>query len=166
MNKWNKWIVRAFGVQFSWERLLLSFFRKKNWCTEKFTNLSWVTETKWQNWDWIKVCWTEKYVLFFPFFFFYTRSLTLYELRSSMKQPLQSYLSISSKDTSDYNYPWQNSPFDYKLLLLVCLWSKLGGICSEDMEGELMETAHKSSTFGNAIIYRLAYFRSAQFWFH
>lgn len=102
----------------------------------------------------------------FPFFLFVLYQVALSELWSSMKQQLQSYLSILSKDTFDHNYPWQNSPFYYKLLLWVCLWSKLGGICSEDMEGELMETAHKSSTFGNAIIYRLAYFRSAQFWFH
>lgn len=119
-----------------------------------------------QNWDWIKFCWTEKYVFFFFSFLFVLYQVALSELWSSMKQQLQSYLSILSKDTFDHNYPWQNSPFYYKLLLWVCLWSKLGGICSEDMEGELMETAHKSSTFGNAIIYRLAYFRSAQFWFH
>lgn len=40
------------------------------------------------------------------------------------------------------------------------------GVCREDMEGELIGNAHKSSTFGNAIIYRSDYFRSAQFWFH
>lgn len=46
------------------------------------------------------------------------------------------------------------------------LIEKVKGICSEDREGELMGTAHKSSTFGNAIIYRSAYFKRAQFWFH
>lgn len=46
------------------------------------------------------------------------------------------------------------------------LIEEVKGICSEDREGELMGTAHKSSTFGNAIIYRSAYFKRAQFWFH
>lgn len=43
---------------------------------------------------------------------------------------------------------------------------KLRGICNEGMEGELIGTAHKSSTFRNVIIYRLAYFRNTPFWFH
>lgn len=69
-----------------------------------------------------------------------------------MKQQLQSSPFILPKDPFDHNYISQNSPFYYKSLLLASLWSKLRGICREDMEGELMGTAHKSSTFRNAIL--------------
>lgn len=69
-----------------------------------------------------------------------------------MKQQLQSCPFIPSKDPFDYSYIAENSPFCYKSLLLACLWSELRRICSEDMEGELMGTAHKSSTFRNAIL--------------
>lgn len=69
-----------------------------------------------------------------------------------MKQQLLSCPFIPSKDPFDHNYISQNSPFYYKSLLFACLWSKLRGICSEDMEGELMGTSHKSSTFRNAIL--------------
>lgn len=77
---------------------------------EKLTNLPWVTENKWQNWDWIKVGWTLQYV----FFFLYQAALS--ELRSSMKQQLQSCPFIPSKDPFDHNYTSQNSPFSYFLL--------------------------------------------------
>lgn len=151
--------MRAFDVQFSWERLLPSFSKKENWCAKELTNLPWVTENKWQYRDWIKVCWTQTVCVLFsiPGCFLWTQW-------SSMKQQLQHCPSTPSKDPFDHNYISQNSPFYYKLLLLICLWSKRIG--SEDKEEELMGTAHKSSTFGNAIIYRSAYFRRAQFWFH
>lgn len=83
--------------------------------------------------------------------FFYTRLLSLNsEVLWSSNYKACPF--IPSKDPFDHNYISQNSPFYYKSLLLACLWSKLRGICSEDMEGELMGTAHKSSTFRNAIL--------------
>lgn len=150
-------------MQFSWQRLLPSFFKKENWCTEKLTNLSWVTGN--ENWDWIKICWT---LMCMFFFFFNTRLLSLNsEVTGSSKyNDTTLYLPRTS---FDHNYLWQNTPFFFILLEtahLISLWSKLRGICREDMEGKLMGTTHKSSTSAHAIIYRSAYFRSAQFWFH
>lgn len=143
--------------------MLPSFFKKENWSTEKLTNLSWVTGN--ENWDWIKICWT----LMCMFFFFFLYQAALSELWSYRKQQLQRYHSISSKDLF---WP-QLSLTEFSLFFflletahLVSLWSKLRGICREDIEGKLMGTTHKSSTSAHAIIYRSAYFRSAQFWFH
>lgn len=149
-------------MQFSWQRLLPSFFKKENWCTEKLTNLSWVTGN--ENWDWIKICWTLMWMFFFFFFFIPGCSLWTLKLQEA---------AITTIPLCIFQGPLLTTTIFDRILLflletahLVSLWSKLRGICREDMEGKLMGTTHKSSTSAHAIIYRSAYFRSAQFGFH
>lgn len=109
-------------------------FSNRETNAEKLTNLPRVTsnsqlvwelmsdcfhpKNKGQNWDWIKVCWTLQCM----FFLLYQTGLP--QLWSSVKQQLQSFPTISSKEPFDDNHISQNF-FYYKLFLLECLWSKV-----------------------------------------